>query len=215
MKLALDTMPTVFIVGGGAPYERMFEDLGWALTKNIRLADLIQFTGGEDVSPYLYGHHKHPTTHTNLARDRRERQVFLFGKKAGIPMAGICRGGQFLNVMCGGTLFQDVDNHVGEHDVIDERTSEVFRASSTHHQMMIPGPEGVVICTASESCRRERMPTKTTIRRMTNDGPLGEDIEAVHYPEDMAFCFQPHPEFYRLTDLSNRYGAYLEELLYS
>jgi len=143
----------VFIVNSSLDYERMFFKEKWGVVKKIEGADLIQFTGGEDVSPCLYGQKKHPKTRNNLERDKREAIIFGLAIKNNIPMAGICRGGQFLNVMCGGELWQDVDGHAkgGTHEVIDLITGDSFRATSTHHQMMTKGPNGLVVGAADES----------------------------------------------------------------
>ena len=111
-------MPRVFVVGSSfGAYHDMFRRYGWEIAKSYDEADLLQYTGGEDVSPSLYGRTKHPRSYINRERDMRERIIFLRALKDGKPQAGICRGGQFLNVMCGGSLWQDVNNHAiaGKH----------------------------------------------------------------------------------------------------
>src|SRR5690554_3184603 len=89
----------------------MFINRGHKVVQTAEEADLVCFIGGEDVQPSLYGEHDHPSTHTNPARDEMEEKLFHYCLNEGIPMAGICRGAQFLNVMNGGKLYQDVDNH--------------------------------------------------------------------------------------------------------
>jgi len=206
----------VFIVAPGLDYERMFFKEGWGVCKTIEGADLIQFTGGEDVSPCLYGQKNHPKTRNNLERDKREAIIFGLAIKNNIPMAGICRGGQFLNVMCGGELWQDVDGHArgGTHEVTDLITGDSFRATSTHHQMMIKGPGGLVIGVADEGRFRSTvLPSGNTIQyhiKKLND----YDTEIVFYKKQRALCFQPHPEFAGVPDLKMKYFNYLYKYLF-
>ena len=101
----------VFIVGKKEDYVRMFRDKGWDITDLLREADLVQFTGGSDISPSMYGEIPLKTTFSNPDRDKFEAILFTITEGLEIPMAGICRGGQFLNVMCDGELWQHVDGH--------------------------------------------------------------------------------------------------------
>lgn len=200
----------VYIVGGGREYEEMFMDRGWCVVENIEKADLIQFTGGEDVHPSLYNEQSHPSTYSRKARD--DREGFIVEDYAGrIPMAGICRGGQFLNVMNGGTLFQDVDNHaIGHtHGALILDRNRVIQVTSTHHQMMIPSVDGEVLLISRLSKRREKM----LGGRPINVGG-GEDTEAVLYRKSKCLCFQPHPEFEDApTECTDYYFELIDELM--
>lgn len=204
-------MPNVYIVGGGFEYAAMFRRHGWDVVANVKDADLVQFTGGEDVTPELYGHTRHQTTGNNIERDAREQAVFKVCLKMGKPMAGICRGGQFLNVMCGGKMFQNVNNHatIRGHQAKDERTGELFQVTSTHHQMMIPHKsDAVVIMTARESTICEK---HIGGKEVTVASRVMQDIEALWYEDYKCFCFQPHPEFQGEDELSDLYFGYLDE----
>jgi gamma-glutamyl-gamma-aminobutyrate hydrolase PuuD len=205
-------MGKVFIVNSSSAYETMFKEYGWEVVPTMKLADLVQFTGGEDVSPELYGHQKYYRTYNNPRRDYAEMLVFKAAAKEKIPMAGICRGGQFLNVMCGGWMWQDVNGHaIGEsHEVIDLVTGETFSATSTHHQMMEHGPGAIVLAVARKSTwkvKKDGMVEETVVDNKCNDE------EVLFYPKHMALCFQPHPEFHNFKDLSSKYFDYLYEYL--
>ena len=86
-----------------------------------RLDGLI-LTGGKDVNPQAYGHQPHPATE----QPARERDVWEFALldaalRRHLPVLGICRGPQVINVALGGTLHQhlpDVLGHSG-HRVAD------------------------------------------------------------------------------------------------
>jgi gamma-glutamyl-gamma-aminobutyrate hydrolase PuuD len=186
----------VAIVHSNGQYDKMFRDMGWELVTTIEEADLVQFTGGEDVTPSYYGEEDHRFTGNNPYRDKNEQNIFKLCRELNKPMAGICRGGQFLNVMCGGKLFQHVDGHAigGTHEAVDVETGAVVDVTSTHHQMMRVGADGVLLAYAGQSTFREHMVGKGQVANVPrSDGD--QDVEAVFYPASLALCFQPHPEY--------------------
>lgn len=104
-------MSKVLVIGNNFQVQGMFREAGWDITRDFNNADLLCFTGGEDVNPALYGEPCHPYTGFNKQRDAVEKQIFHHAIHEGIPCVGICRGGQFLNVMHGGKLWQHVHGH--------------------------------------------------------------------------------------------------------
>lgn len=182
-------MSNVLIVDGNSQYSNMYEGRGWTVVDKIADADLVQFTGGADVSPSYYGAEPHHTTYSDPQRDAFEKAIFERCVELELPMVGICRGGQFLNVMSGGSMWQDVDNHGihGTHMLFDLVTGAVVDVSSTHHQMMRPSGSGQVIAVASESSRRENI--------YSIEGTFSDDVEVVLYRNTKSLCFQPHPEY--------------------
>lgn len=184
-------MKNVFIVGGGLEYKAMFLQAGFAIISDMEQADLICFTGGEDVSPHLYDEEAHPQTYNNLLRDAVEKKMFHRAFELDIPMVGICRGGQFLNVMSGGKMYQHVTNHCRGHYLIDVLSGKHIFVTSTHHQMMRAGPGGEVIAIANEHGTKEHMSGNAITFAKDNE----PDTEVVFYPTTDCLCFQPHPEF--------------------
>lgn len=125
----------IFVVGGDSHYANFLE--GATLVDKQEDADVVLFTGGEDVSPKLYGCEKHPTTFSNLGRDMRESAAFKEVRKDQVCL-GICRGSQFLCVMNGGLLVQDCSGHaIGYTHLITNGTYK-YHITSTHHQMQYP-----------------------------------------------------------------------------
>lgn len=184
-------MPKVFIVGGDTSISRMYQANDWTIVHTPEEAEYLQFTGGADVSPMLYGEEKHPRTYNDPRRDDKEAD-FFFKYIDSKKLIGICRGGQFLNVLCGGSMFQDVDNHAlyGTHVAEVVHTGELVQVTSTHHQMMRPNLDygGEVLVTAQLSTRKEDGRGSNLIKV---DAML--DTEVVLY--DNVLCFQPHPEY--------------------
>jgi gamma-glutamyl-gamma-aminobutyrate hydrolase PuuD len=183
----------IFINKGSSLYRDMFEAKGWEVVDVVEEADLVVFTGGPDVHPSYYGETVSLLTNPNQLRDTLDSEVYKKAVADGVPMVGICRGAQFLNVMQGGRLWQGVDGHSGgSHDVVDLPTGEVYRCSSTHHQMMRPHKSATIIGTADVSVTM--MSKKGAVADIyLREAPV-MDIEVVSYPESNILCFQPHPE---------------------
>ena len=69
------------------------------------------FTGGHDVDPSLYGEEKNALCGPAcMERDRLEQTVFCMAWEDRKAVLGICRGLQLINVLMGGTLFQDLQS---------------------------------------------------------------------------------------------------------
>ncbi|MFF4580152.1 gamma-glutamyl-gamma-aminobutyrate hydrolase family protein [Streptomyces sp. NPDC001389] len=78
--------------------------------------DAIVLTGGEDVDPALYGAAPHPRTGPPVReRDEWELAVLAAALARDIPVLGVCRGMQLMNVHAGGTLIQHLPDRVGHH----------------------------------------------------------------------------------------------------
>jgi len=154
-------------------------------------ADLVVFTGGVDVDPSLYGEEKYHTTHFDKKRDEMDMNLYKTCLEEGIPMFGVCRGAQFLHVMNGGKLYQDVDNHTGDHGMWDVRAKKMIQnVSSVHHQSCIPNKEGgmELLAEAFKSKVRWMAPNK-------KEDKSSNDVEAFFYRDTCCFGVQGHPEY--------------------
>ena len=77
----------------------------------LALIDGLLLVGGTDVDPSAYGEERAPaTTHTTPERDAYEIALARCALEIDLPLLGVCRGMQVMNVAAGGTLVQDVDN---------------------------------------------------------------------------------------------------------
>lgn len=71
--------------------------------------DGLLLTGGEDIDPSLYGQPPSPMLHAvSRERDLFELAIFAVARQREVPILGICRGIQLINVGLGGTLYQDL-----------------------------------------------------------------------------------------------------------
>ena len=133
------------------PDRRSSEDPGELLDR----IDALVLGGGADIDPDSQGVEAHPETiGTNPDRDRFEIALALGALERGMPLLGVCRGMQVLNVACGGTLDQHIPDRLGheihrpapgawaEHEVRIEPDSLAAEAAGTerltvkshHHQ---------------------------------------------------------------------------------
>ena len=76
--------------------------------------DGLLITGGKDVDPAAYGQQPHSSTdQPGLQRDAWEFALLDAALKRDLPVLGICRGAQVLNVALGGTLHQHLPDVIG------------------------------------------------------------------------------------------------------
>jgi putative glutamine amidotransferase len=122
--------------------------------------DIVMFDGGADVHPVLYGGTFHKSISVNLERDWQEKIIFDFYKDLDTVFAGICRGAQFLNVMMGGTLYEDLPSinlgHEPKHKVMITDSECLFSylkmgegdemsVNSLHHQAVKDLGDGLTV----------------------------------------------------------------------
>ncbi len=212
----------VFIVpsrpgGNLGAYLTMFKKEGWENTEYLRNASLIQFVGGEDITPSFYGHHKYTKTNNNLIRDHREKLIYFTALKLKIPMIGICRGAHFLNVMNGGTLFQHILKHQHSHMALDLWDKWEINVSSIHHQEMIPSHDVnnwllLMDARVSDSVKL-KMTKENKARAVLNIYHYKRDIEALLYYDSLCVCFQPRPEFPNFRGCTKVYFKYINLII--
>lgn len=71
--------------------------------------DGLFLPGGEDIDPANYGAERHDLLGaTDKERDRTELLLTRWAVERGMPVLGVCRGAQMINVACGGSLYQDI-----------------------------------------------------------------------------------------------------------
>jgi GMP synthase-like glutamine amidotransferase len=178
----------------GHSYYRPFERIGEYCTDVSQLVEdhkniaLVVFTGGEDVSPELYGQPENRKTFCSIERDLFERSVFIRAVSLKLPIMGICRGAQFLCVMAKGRLVQHINGHGCSHDI---RTDDgrLIRVNSTHHQMQLPPADAVPLAWAE--------PRRSNVYENSSEHDLLEpefEYDCVWYPKINAVGMQYHPE---------------------
>jgi putative glutamine amidotransferase len=83
----------------------------------LDLLDGLILAGGNDIDPASYGADPHPETrHTVPERDRSELALARRAIERDLPLLGICRGMQLINVALGGTLRQHLPEYLGHEE---------------------------------------------------------------------------------------------------
>lgn len=155
--------------------------------------DGLCLAGGYDVDPATYGHERHTETDAPRAdRDAWEFALVAEAQRRDLPLLGVCRGAQVLNVARGGTLIQHVPDVVG-HDGY-QGTDGVFTT------MPVSVSSDTVLSRIHPARRSVPMYHHQAIATVGRDlvvSALGDDgvIEAIEDP-GLTFCVatQWHPE---------------------
>lgn len=112
----------------------------------LALADALILSGGEDVDPARYGEAVlDSTVEVNAPRDTSDFLLAAEAMRRGMPVLGICRGSQLLNVLFGGSLYQDLPGQIGslpESDGVASLSEPVRGGSSGSavHGSFLSGP---------------------------------------------------------------------------
>ena len=124
-------------VGGIPILIPMIKDLT-ILTALLSRLDGLLLPGGIDLHPSRYGEEVHPLTEeADLEQDEFEITLASWALQQDIPVLGICRGMQLINIVLGGTLFQDIDLLYPDNVVHSHR--DWPRTHFAHHIIVEPG----------------------------------------------------------------------------
>lgn len=191
---------------GGIPIMLPLTDDGHDIKDIIQRCQGFLLTGGHDISPELYGEKKSSKCgECILSRDRMEQLLLIEALKEDKAILGICRGIQMLNVVLGGTLYQDIPTqmktelqhhqtppyHQPVHQVILEKDTplstllekEDLQVNSYHHQ-------GI-----------KNLSSHLHVMAKAKDGL----IEAVYAPRyRFVWAVQWHPEFLFENDVDSQ-----------
>jgi putative glutamine amidotransferase len=161
--------------------------------------DGLIITGGKDVDPARYGEAPHPNTdEPRHDRDAWEFALLAEALRRRMPVLGICRGAQVLNVALGGTLHQHLPDVLGHTD--HRLGNAVF---NTSHICTVPGTRlAALIGESSDAqCYHHQAIAELGDGLVVSARDTAGVIEAVEIPGDaFALAVQWHPEE-RLDDL--------------
>ena len=130
--------------------------------EDIYKCDGFILTGGIDTHPSFYNGnpvYDNSPVAFQIERDYFEEKIYRYSQLYNLPLLGICRGMQLINVLEGGKLIQDIDNgnerhrkeeSDKEHAIVAEKNSLLYQISgsmaghvnSAHHQAIDPNSIG-------------------------------------------------------------------------
>ena len=147
-------------------------------------ADALLLTGGGDLAPQLYGALPDGTADIDGARDAYEMALVRDFLHRGLPVFGICRGLQLLNVFFGGTLHQHIEGHSQINGA--DRLHAINTAPSLLRELY--GPRFTVNSAHHQSAARVGDGLRVLAR--ADDGT----VEALAHASLPVFAVQWHPE---------------------
>lgn len=129
--------------------------------------DGIVFSGGEDVNPAWYGETVlNETVDIDHVRDRSDSLLAREALRTGKPVLAICRGSQLMNVLLGGSLYQDIPSQLpynpGHRDtrhlimvkeglfLHDVMQNDTLTVNSMHHQAVKKAADGISVAACAE-----------------------------------------------------------------
>lgn len=176
------------IAAGGLPVHVPLDVEATALIEHL---DGVLFSGGADIEPSRYGAERSSDVEPSEAdRDRFEFQLMAETLENEVPVVGICRGMQLLNVALGGTLHQHVPAHAKFDLPVDTETHRVDMepgsllgsiygpsrdVNSLHHQTVDRVGSGLTVVARAD----------------------GGSVEAIEHDKLPAVAVQWHPELLR------------------
>jgi putative glutamine amidotransferase len=163
----------------------------------VQRIDGVVLAGGPDVDPALYGETLHPSC--SLAGDARDAFEIALAQRClrdGVPLLGICRGMQVLNVAAGGSLIQDLPSQVPvavPHSIDDTFTTiahDIEIVDGTHVARAVAGGMPLQVNSRHHQAVKV-LGAGLVVSAFATDGI----VEAIEGP-DLPFCVgvQWHPE---------------------
>lgn len=170
---------------GGLPVHLPFDG---SLDDYADVLDGVLLPGGADIEPTRYGHEPHPRAYRpEPERDELEIALFAIAVDRRLPLLGICRGLQLVNVASGGTLHQ----HVPEHNRLD-----VAPHTDVHEVAFAQGSQLAAIYGERRSVNSlhhqvvDAIGTSLIVTATADDGT----IEGLEHEELPIMAVQWHPE---------------------
>ncbi|MGE7941960.1 gamma-glutamyl-gamma-aminobutyrate hydrolase family protein [Lysinibacillus xylanilyticus] len=164
----------------------------------LSLTDGLLLSGGYDVHPFLFG--AEPTPKLGKVHPERDSVELALIEAAFIrqmPIFGICRGMQILNVALGGTVYQDIDSEYHSSKLLKHK-QQAARGVATHYVHVTPATllkmiieEAQIAVNSFHHQAVNVVAEKMKVAAKSSDGI----VEAVVH-EDLPFCLgvQWHPE---------------------
>jgi putative glutamine amidotransferase len=214
MKIAISVSDKEKAKGADSPYYKALLAVGVKAEElevvspsppsipNIEFYDGVLFGGGKDINPKYYQEAlKYPgLAQIDEKRDAFEFELFDRAHRCRLPILGICRGLQMINVKFGGTLYQDLSQELNSEARVEHEHAQSAPSVGSTHAVTLTDPESQLAETFTGSClvnSRHRQAIKRLGRGLkvtarSEDG-LVEAVESADaYP--FLVAVQWHPE---------------------
>ncbi len=183
------------IRAGGIPYLLPFAENRQVLEVVFNLIDGLLLTGGDDISPSLYGETALPECGMVCQdRDSFDYRLLQLAHERQLPIFGICRGMQIINTFFGGTLYQDLSSQCSSdicHRPVDASIVSLhsIRCSKASRLYQATGKENLLISSIHHQAIKD-IAAGFKVTAFAQDGVV-EAIEATFAPNIWGVQFHP------------------------
>lgn len=193
-----NTYIKAIINAGGLPYILPVSNDPSLIGDIINNLDGIVLTGGQDVHPILYNENPHPKLEAvSPERDINDLLWIHFALKKDLPILAICRGEQYINVVYGGSLYQDLPTQF-PNDIIQHRQnmpgntgSHYIQIADNTHLKSILQVDSILVNSFHHQAIK-KVGNGLTISAIASDGV----VEAVENSNGNVIAVQFHPEIF-------------------
>lgn len=185
-------------LAGGLPIIIPLSNNKELLKETLSLCDALLLTGGADINPFLYNEERtEKLGNIKPERDFYEKDLYLIAKEMKLPIFGICRGMQIINVLEGGSLYQDLsykkckENSYIEHLQKDNKNYPCHYVSLFENSYLYKIFNSKKIAVNSYHHQAvKKLASKFNLTAQSTDGV----IEGFENKEEKIICIQWHPE---------------------
>ena len=168
--------------------------------------DALVMTGGEDFDPARYGAKRSPKLgEVNAPRDDFDLRLLAAARRRRLPVLGICRGCQLLNIAFGGTLWQDLPSEFPGKDIQHRNVHHPLQIAPGSRLARTIGTTNTVVNSIHHQAVQKIAPG-FRVSATAPDGVI-EAIESDQYPAvglqfhpEKLFCDEKNPLFARLFE---------------
>ena len=186
------------------------------IKRQVGLVDGILIQGGIDVTPSFYGEENLPLLDVTCAQtDQFLLEVIKCAKERKIPILGICKGMQLINVSFGGTLYQDIKyagldskSHRQSDETITKPVHSINIVENSYLSNMFPNKDKLMVNSYHHQAIKD-LGQGLEIDAKADDGI----IESIHYGNKSQWIFgvQFHPE--QLSRANDEFLAIFSEFI--
>ena len=192
---------------GGIPLIIPYSSDDQVLESTVAELDAIVLSGGSDIDASYFGEENvGALCDVDLRRDDYEFKLLRIALNYNLPVLGICRGFQVINVALGGSIYQDIptmypENYL-EHKVLENRHLPVHNVNIEKDSKLfeVLGEDKIGVNSIHHQALKEIAPSLRVVAR--SDDGIVEAVEA--YPIYKILGVQWHPERMAYEDKDNR-----------
>jgi putative glutamine amidotransferase len=156
----------------------------------------LVISGGADIDPGLYGDELAGARDIDPGRDQLDGEAFRAAQERSLPVLGICRGLQAINVFSGGSLLQHLDGHESRAYPYPAEQHPIRISGGTRLASILGGADRLLVNTYHHQAVTADRLALPLIASASAEGPMPELVEALESrdPDRWLVGVQCHPE---------------------